>query len=55
MDRRDCYWLYVVTKCDASPSINTIKDPARFQWHEVVKVAHYYMSVEEMTRRQGGE
>lgn len=47
-DRRDCYWLYVVTNCDANPCINAIKDPARFPWHEVTKVAHYYLSVEEM-------
>ena len=47
-DRRDCYWLYVVTNCDANPTINAIKDPARFPWHEVTKVAHYYLSVEEM-------
>ncbi len=47
-DRRDCYWLYVVTNCDATPTINAIKDPARFPWHEVTKIAHYYLSVEEM-------
>src|SRR5439155_7686468 len=50
-DRRDCYWLYVVTNCDANPTINDIKDPARFPWQEVKKVAHYYLSVEEMQAR----
>jgi len=26
------------------------KDPARLEWHEVTKVAHYYLSVNAMTR-----
>ena len=47
-DRRDCYWLYVVTNCNAAPTITTFKDPARFDWHEVSKVAHYSLSVNEM-------
>jgi len=25
-------------------------DPARFPWHEVTKIAHYYLSVDAMTR-----
>ena len=50
-DRRDCYWLYVVTHCDAGPTLeNPIKDPARFEWHEVTKVAHYYLSVDAVTQ-----
>jgi superfamily II DNA or RNA helicase len=53
-DRRDCYWLYVVTGCKTDPKLNQIPDPARFPWHEVVKVAHYYLSVDEMTHRTGG-
>ena len=37
-DRRDCYWLYVVTDCKSEPQLqNPIKDPARLQWHEVKK------------------
>ena len=45
-DRRDCYWLYVVTDCARAPTLqNPISDPARFPWHEVTKVAHYYLSV----------
>ena len=41
-DRRDCYWLYVVTHCNATPRLREpIGDPARLQWTEVVKVAHY--------------
>lgn len=50
-DRRDCYWLYIVTNCDEKPVIQEpIKDPARFPWQEVTKVAHYWMEVNAMTR-----
>jgi len=50
-DRRDCYWLYVVTNCNAGPKLQEpIKDPARFDWHEVTKVAHYYLSVDALTQ-----
>ncbi|RLB89334.1 MAG: helicase, partial [Deltaproteobacteria bacterium] len=50
-DRRDCYWLYIVTNCADNPILQEpIKDPARFPWHEVTKVAHYYLSVDAMTR-----
>lgn len=45
-DRRDCYWLYVVTNCKTTPQLQTpIKDPARLKWHEVKKVDHYYLSI----------
>ena len=45
-DRRDCYWLYVVTDCNTSARLQEpIHDPARFVWNEVTKVAHYYLSV----------
>lgn len=27
-----------------------IKDPTRFEWNEVTKVAHYYLSVDALTR-----
>ena len=43
-DHPDCYWLYVVTDCSTTPKLqNPIHDPARFPWHEVKKVAHYYL------------
>ncbi len=49
-DRRDCYWLYVVTNCSAKPQLQEpVKDPARFKWHEVTKVAHYYLTVDALT------
>ena len=49
-DRRDCYWLYVVTNCATKPQLQEpIKDPARFDWHEVTRVAHYWLEVDAMT------
>ncbi len=45
-DRPDCFWLYVVTDCANTPELQEpIRDPARFPWHEVTKIAHYYLSV----------
>ncbi len=50
-DRRDCYWLYVVTNCQREPQLQEpIKDPARFPWHEVIKVQHYWLEVDSMTQ-----
>lgn len=49
-DRPDCFWLYVVTDCNGTPRLQEpIRDPARLDWHEVSKVAHYYLSVDAMT------
>ena len=49
-DRPDCFWLYVVTDCDTTPRLREpIRNPARLEWHEVTKVAHYYLSVDAMT------
>src|SRR3989338_1747617 len=40
-DRRDCYWLYVVTDCKTKPALQEpIRDPTRLPWHEATKVAH---------------
>jgi superfamily II DNA or RNA helicase len=50
-DRRDCYWLYVVTDCNTTPTLqDPIKDPAQFKWHEVSKVQHYWLQVDTMTK-----
>jgi superfamily II DNA or RNA helicase len=50
-DRRDCYWLYVVTDCDSKPVLQEpIKDPARFPWHEVTKVQHYWLDIDAMNQ-----
>jgi len=49
-DRRDCYWLYVVTNCADQPLLQApIRDPARFPWHEVTMVQHYWLEVDAMT------
>lgn len=49
-DRRDCYWLYVVTDCANRPVLqDPIRDPARLPWHEVSKVQHYWLEVNAMT------
>ena len=53
-DRPDCFWLYVVTNCAAEPQLQeTIQDPARFKWHEVSKVQHYWLQVDVMTQPMG--
>jgi hypothetical protein len=44
-DRRDCFWLYVVTHCKTEPRLEQIFDPASRPWHEVTKISHYYLSV----------
>ncbi|MBI2857230.1 MAG: DUF3883 domain-containing protein, partial [Chloroflexi bacterium] len=50
-DRRDCYWLYVVTDCGTKAQLQEpVRDPARFPWHEVSKVAHYWLEVNAVTR-----
>jgi superfamily II DNA or RNA helicase len=46
-DRPECYWLYIVTRCKTEPRLEEpIPDPAKLQWHEVRRVAHYYLSVD---------
>ena len=39
--------LVAIVACCASAQNfhEPIKDPARLEWHEVTKVAHYYLSV----------
>jgi len=50
-DRRDCFWLYVVTNCATEPTLQEpILNPAQFPWHEVVKVQHYWLEVNAMTK-----
>ena len=50
-DRPDCFWLYVVTNCAAEPVLQEpILNPARFEWHEVSKVQHYWLQVDAMTQ-----
>jgi superfamily II DNA or RNA helicase len=47
-DRRDCYWLYVVTNCVDEPSLQTIANPAQFPWHEVRKIQYYWLDTSTM-------
>ena len=50
-DRRDCYWLYIVTGCATAPELQEpVRDPARFPWREVTKVRHYWLEVNAMTK-----
>lgn len=50
-DRRDRYWLYVVTNCDTSSELQEpIKDPGSFPWHEVRKVEHYWLELDAFTK-----
>ena len=50
-DRRDCYWLYIVTNCATIPMLQEpVKDPARYPWQEVTKVQHYWLEVNAMTK-----
>lgn len=50
-DRPDCYWLYAVTNCNTEPTLQEpIHNPARFPWHEVSKVQHYWLHVNAMTQ-----
>ncbi len=46
-DRRDCYWLYVVTGCKKStgPKLMPVADPAQLEWDEVRKIDHYALKV----------
>ena len=50
-DRRDCYWLHVATNWADEPQLQEpIADPARFPWHELGKVQHYWLQVDSMIR-----
>ncbi|MFC1633577.1 helicase-related protein [Planctomycetota bacterium] len=50
-DRRDCYWLYIVTNCAQTPVLQEpVKDPARFPWQEVTKIQHYWLDTKTLTK-----
>jgi superfamily II DNA or RNA helicase len=45
-DRRDCYWLYVVTGCGSeSPRLSPVVDPAKYGWQAISKVQHFTLSL----------
>ncbi len=49
-DCRDCYWLYIVRNHTTRPDHQEpIKDPGSPR-HEVTKMAHYYLSVDALTK-----
>jgi hypothetical protein len=44
----------VVTNCDATAELQEpVRDPARFPWHEVMKIQHYWLEVNAMNRPMG--
>jgi len=50
-DRRDIYYLYIVTNCAAAPVLHDpVRDPASRDWHGVPKIAHYRLSVNALTQ-----
>ena len=50
-DRRNCHGLCVATNCGTRPKLHEpIKEPTRFEWHEVTKVQHYWLEVNTMTQ-----
>ena len=50
-DRPDCYWLYIVTNCAATPVMQEpIHNPASLDWHEITKVQRYWLNVDAMTK-----
>jgi hypothetical protein len=51
-DRRDCFWLYVVTRCkrEEGPKLMRIADPAQLKWDEIRKIDHYALSAAELPR-----
>jgi superfamily II DNA or RNA helicase len=55
-DRRDCYWLYIVTHCDTEPKLfPPLRDPAQLPWGEVVKVQHYAMTLRDLRGLSEGQ
>lgn len=45
-DRRECFWLYVVTSCKTEhPDVHARKDPAGLPWEPIQKIEHYMLSL----------
>jgi hypothetical protein len=49
-NRRDCYWLYVVTCCKRpeGPKLMQIGDRAHLEWDVIRKIDHYALSVKSL-------
>ncbi len=53
-DRRDCYWLYIVTSCGTEwPKLTPVFDPANRPWRRITKIAHYTLSTRSLTTSGG--
>ncbi len=52
-DRRDCFWLYVVTRCKRhdGPKLIPVRDPAQLDWDEIRKIDHYALRLSELRHR----
>jgi SNF2 family DNA or RNA helicase len=48
-DRRDCFWLYVVTNAKTSPRLTRVKDPASRPWQAVQKVQHFILPTSSLS------
>jgi hypothetical protein len=44
------YWLYAVFNCASVPALRTVQNPIRLGWQPIVKVEHYCVSPDEVTR-----
>ena len=54
-DLRDCYWLYIVTNCAGGPVMQEpIQNPAKFPWHKVSQVQHYWLQVDRNDKTHEG-
>jgi len=42
------YWLYVVTHCASTPTLNIFRDPSKLDWQVVVKVEHYRLRLDSL-------
>ncbi len=47
-DRRDCYWLYLVTNCKTDPKLEEFKDPAVHPWKPIQKIQHYTLNSSQL-------
>jgi hypothetical protein len=53
-DRRDCYWLYVVTSSGTErPELTPVFDPADKPWRPITKIAHYTLSTRSLSSSEG--
>jgi PIN domain len=49
---QNAYWLYVVFNCASTPQINTIQNPARFDWEPLSKIDCYRLGSETIFEKQ---